>query len=359
MYNYKQLQILGIRVIDMKVGIIGATGYTGLQLVQLLVRHEHAELVLATSQSYTGKKLAAVYPHLAGVEVHLETYEPELLDRCEYLFIALPHGLSGPVVAEARARGVKVIDLGADFRLDEAEVYRQWYGSAHSHPELLAEGVYGLPEVNRDKIRTACLVANPGCYPTSALLALAPLAGQHFCKMDTLIIDSKSGVSGAGRKLSLNTHFSEVNESFSAYGVAGHRHTPEIEQELSKLFGETVTVSFTPHLVPMTRGMLTTIYVSLVDNISEDRVRRLYQEYYQDEPFVTLLDPGQWPQTKYCYGSNKCFINLTVDGRTNRLVIVSCIDNLMKGASGQAVQNFNIMAGLPEETGLANVGILP
>ncbi len=343
----------------MKVGIVGATGYTGLQLLQLLVRHEKAEIVLATSRSYAGKELAAVYPHLTGIDLRLEEYRPELLDRCQYLFIALPHGLSGPVVADARARQVKAIDLGADFRLDNAAVYRQWYGSEHSHPHWLEDGIYGLPEINRESIKAARLVANPGCYPTSVLLALAPLAGKGIIKTDSIIIDAKSGVSGAGRKLSLATHFSEVNDSFSAYGVASHRHTPEIEQELAKLFGEQVTVSFTPHLVPMTRGMLSTIYASLAGEIGEDSLRNIYREYYAAEPFVKLLPRGRWPKTKYCYGANDCFLNLTVDKRTRRLIVVSCIDNLVKGASGQAVQNLNIISGLPETTGLYGTGILP
>ncbi|WP_366923222.1 N-acetyl-gamma-glutamyl-phosphate reductase [Metallumcola ferriviriculae] len=343
----------------MKVGIVGATGYTGVQLVQILSRHENAEISFVTSQSYAGRQLAEVYPHLAGLDLVLTEYSPALLQRCDCLFIALPHGLSGPVVADAREQGVKVIDLGADFRLDDAGTYQQWYGSEHSHPQWLRQGVYGLPEINRAKIGNAQLVANPGCYPTTVLLALAPLADKGLVNPGSIIIDAKSGVSGAGRKVSLTTHYSEVNDSITAYGVASHRHTPEIEQELGKFFNAEVKVSFTPHLVPMTRGMLSTIYASLSKTVNEDELRAIYQDYYQGEPFVQLLSPGQWPKTKYCYGSNRCFLNLTVDQRTGRLILVSCIDNLVKGASGQAVQNFNILAGLPEDTGLAGMGMMP
>ena len=343
----------------MKVGIVGATGYTGLQLVQLLWQHNEADLVLATSQSYAGKQISEVYPHLAGYDLLLEEYSEELINRCNYLFIALPHGLSGPVVAAAKERGVKVIDLGADFRLDAAEVYAEWYKIDHTHPQWLTEGVYGLPEINRGQIKDAEIVANPGCYPTSILLALAPIAGLGISANNSIIVDAKSGVSGAGRKLSLTTHFSEVNDSLEAYGIGTHRHTPEIEQELSKLFGQSVLLSFTPHLIPMTRGMLSTIYVSLNDTISEKLIRQTYHDYYSREPFVTVLDEGRYPKTKYCYGSNRCFINFKLDKRTNRLVIVSSIDNLMKGASGQAVQNLNIMAGISETTGLLGTGLLP
>ena len=342
----------------MNVGVIGATGYTGLQLVQLLSQHDQCEIVLATSQSYAGKNISEVYPHLTGLDVRLEEYNSQATGRCQYIFIALPHGLSGPVVSDAMQQGVKVIDLGADFRLDDTSVYQQWYGSSHSHSQWLSEAVYGLPEVNRAEIKGASIVANPGCYPTSVLLALAPLAGLDI-QRNTIIIDSKSGVSGAGRKLSLTTHFSEVNDSFAAYGVATHRHTPEIEQELSKFLGGEVIVNFTPHLVPMTRGMLSTIYITPEREVSEAELRGIYMERYQAEPFIKVLPPGQWPSTKYCHGANFCFINFTVDPRTGRIIVVSCIDNLMKGASGQAVQNLNILAGLPETTGLPAVGILP
>ncbi|MCL6635867.1 MAG: N-acetyl-gamma-glutamyl-phosphate reductase [Peptococcaceae bacterium] len=344
-----------------RVGIIGATGYTGAELVRILSRHPEVELAALTTQSYAGRPFWEVYPHLYKYnrltcgEMNL----PALLDSCDVIFVALPHGHAMPVALEAARRGKKLIDLGADFRLDDYRVYEQWYRVEHGARELLAGAVYGLPEVNRARIRGAWLVANPGCYPTSAILALAPLLKNRLIDTGSIVIDSKSGVSGAGRGLSLGNHFCEVNENFKAYNVAVHRHTPEIEQELGKIAGESLTVSFTPHLLPVTRGILSTVYAKLAAPLGQEEARQLYLDYYKDEFFVRVLPEGLLPQTKWVAGTNHCDLGVTVDPRTGRIVVVSAIDNVVKGASGQAVQNMNILCGFPEETALAGPGLYP
>jgi N-acetyl-gamma-glutamyl-phosphate reductase len=284
---------------------------------------------------------------------------PALADKADVVFAALPHGHAVPVAGEVLERGKKFIDLGADFRFGRRDVYEQWYKVEHSGEELLEQAVYGLPEIHRDKIRSASLVGNPGCYPTSVILGLAPLLRNGLIDPGSIIIDSKSGVSGAGRGLSLGTHFSEVNENFRAYNVGVHRHTPEIEQELSKLAGEDVVVSFTPHLTPMNRGILSTMYAGLKQEMTLEQVRSVYEEFYRSEFFVRLLPPGILPQTKAVTGSNHCDIVPVVDPRTGRVVVISAIDNLIKGAAGQAVQNMNLMFGLPETTGLDRPGLYP
>lgn len=344
-----------------KVSIIGATGYAGAELVRILSRHPEVDLVALTTQSYAGRPFWEVYPHLHKYNQLTceEMNLPELLDSSDVIFVALPHGHAMPVALEAARQGKKIIDLGADFRLVDYRTYEKWYKVEHGARELLAGAAYGLPEVNREKIKGVKLVANPGCYPTSAILALAPLLKHRLIDTGSIIIDSKSGVSGAGRGLSLGTHFCEVNENFKAYNVGIHRHTPEIEQELGKIAEEDITVSFTPHLLPITRGILSTVYAKLSSPVGKDEVRELYLEYYKEEFFVRVLPDGLLPQTKWVAGTNHCDIGVTVDPRTGRVVIVSAIDNVVKGASGQAVQNMNIICGLPEDTALTGPGLYP
>lgn len=344
-----------------KVGIIGATGYAGAELVRLLARHPQVELSVLTSQSYAGKPLWEVFPHLYGlVENTLEELNlPELVARCNVIFTALPHGHAMPVAQEVMRRGRKLIDLGADFRLKDIDTYQSWYKTEHTAPVLVPSAVYGLPELYREQIKDSSIIANPGCYPTSTILGLAPLLANKLIDPETIIIDAKSGVSGAGRGLSLKTHFSETTNNFQAYGVGSHRHTPEIEQELSELAGAPVTVSFTPHLTPMTRGILSTIYAKITKDLASEELTDLYRQFYQGERFVRVLPVGMYPATKSVSGSNCCDISLTVDPRTNRVIVLSAIDNLIKGAAGQAVQNLNVLLGIAEDTGLDFAGMYP
>jgi len=344
-----------------KVGIIGATGYAGAELVRILVSHPQAELVALTTQNYEDRPFYEVYPYLYRYvdQKCLELDVTALVGAADVIFVALPHGHAIPVAQEALRQGKKFIDLGADFRFDGQQVYEQWYKVEHTAPELLDQSVYGLPEIRRDKIKSATLVGNPGCYPTSVILGLAPLLTYGLVDLSTIVADCKSGVSGAGRGLSLGVHFAEVNENFSAYNVGKHRHTPEIEQELGKLAGEEVVISFTPHLTPMNRGILSTIYAKLKQVMTEEQVRSIYEEYYRGEFFVRLLPPGKLPQTKAVAGSNHCDVAPVVDPRTGRVVVVSAIDNLIKGAAGQAVQNMNLMFDLPETMGLDRPGLYP
>lgn len=344
-----------------KVSIIGATGYTGSELVRILHRHPEAELVALTTRSYAGMPMSEVYPHLYKY-THITCEELDLakiFDISDVVFVALPHGHAMPVALEAARRGKKMIDLGADFRFTDFQVYEKWYKVEHGAKDLLADAAYGLPEVNRDNIKGTWLVANPGCYPTSAILALAPLLKQKLIDTGSIVVDSKSGVSGAGRALSLGLHFCEVNENFKAYNVAAHRHTPEIEQALSRIAGEEITVTFTPHLLPITRGILSTVYAKLATGAGVEQIRNLYRDYYRDEFFVRVLPDGTLPQTKWVAGTNHCDIGLTVDERTGRVIVITAIDNVVKGASGQAVQNMNIICGLPEDTALAGPGLYP
>lgn len=344
-----------------KVGIIGATGYTGVELIRILSRHPKVRLESLTSQSYCGQSFDSVFPSAVNfAEITLETQDAgSLAERCDVIFTALPHGVSMEVVEEVSKKGTKVIDLGADYRFDKVGVYEQWYKLEHKTPVLAETAAYGLPEIHREEIRKAEVVGNPGCYPTSIILGLAPLLKNGLIDTNTIISDSKSGVSGGGRGLNLANHYAECNENFKAYNIGVHRHTPEIEQELGKLAGNDITISFTPHLVPMTRGILSTIYASLKSSNSVDELLALYNEFYKDEYFVRVHPKGQYPQTKWVYGSNFCDIGLTVDPRTNRVVVVSAIDNVVKGASGQAVQNMNVLFGLPEKTGLDFAPIFP
>ncbi len=345
-----------------KVGIVGSTGYTGTELVRFLSRHPEVEITGVTSQSYVDRAYGDIFPNVNGfIDLRCEEQDlDKLLAKSDVIFTALPHGVSMDVVGEAAAKGVKVIDLGADYRFDDVQVYEEWYKIEHKTPELSEKAVYGLPEIHRQEIKGSTVVGNPGCYPTSITLGLAPLLKKGLIKPETLVVDSKSGVSGGGRGLNLGFHYAECNENFKAYNIGAHRHTPEIEQELSKLAGTKVTISFTPHLVPMTRGILSTIYASLHNvNTSTEELLQLYRDFYKDEFFVRVHPEGVYPQTKYVYGSNFCDIGLKFDARTGRVVIVSVIDNLVKGASGQAIQNMNILFGLPEKTGLDYPALWP
>ena len=341
----------------MKVGILGATGYTGQELLRILNNHPEVEVVYIGSSTSAGKKIAEIYPHLT--DTSLLILENEEVPDVDLLFIALPHGIAASRAEELLARGIKIIDLGADFRLRQADVYEEWYKLKHPNPTIIKDAVYGLPELYRQEIKDKNIIANPGCYPTASLLSLVPLLKAGFIKKEGIVIDGKSGVSGAGRGMNQAVHFSEVNENFKAYGVGEHRHTPEIEQQLGLAAGSSVIINFTPHLVPMTRGILVTIYADIKGEISDQELRNCWQDYYAGEPFIHLLPEGIWPQTKYCYGSNHAFLQLKYQPRTGKAVLVGVIDNLVKGASGQAIQNMNLLFGLPETTGLETTGLWP
>lgn len=345
---------------SVKVGIIG-DGYTSEELNRLLAVHPEARVEGVTSIENVGRDLAEVFPNLTGFsEVVCERIElPSFFERCDVVFIALPHGLAAPLAKQALEVGTKVVDLGADFRFKRLEVYEHWYHTTHPAPELLESAVYGLPELYADKIRPASLIANPGCYPTGSILGLAPALNSGLLDLKTVVIDSKSGVSGAGRTPAPTNVFCEVNENVRAYSVGSHRHAPEIEQVLGWIAGEEVRVSFTPHLIPMSRGILSTIYGQLTRLVSESEVREIYRSFYAGKPFMKVLKEGLLPMTKAVYSSNNCHIGMVLDERTGRLIIVSAIDNLVKGASGQAIQNMNLLFGLPETMGLCFPGIIP
>jgi N-acetyl-gamma-glutamyl-phosphate reductase len=342
-----------------KVGIINVTGYTGVELARLLYQHPEVELTSVTGRSAAGQKLGEVFPHLAGINL---TIEAELGD-VDLVFSAMPHKESVKEVIPLLNHGIKVVDISADFRLKDGSEYQRWYGFTHPAPHLLAQAVYGLPELYRSQVASTQLVANPGCYPTAAILALAPAVKAGLVEPG-IIIDSKSGVSGAGRTLSLQTHFSEANEDTAAYALEGHRHLPEITQELKQLSpGKSFAVTFVPHLVPMTRGIFSTAYATLAQGKlaagkkGEQQLKELYRDFYKDEPFVRVVDLP--PHTKHTLGNNMCLVYPTVDPRTGRLIAISCLDNLVKGAAGQAIQNMNLMLGLPETTGLESLAIYP
>ena len=343
-----------------KIGIAGASGYTGLELIRLLAGHPQAELTVLTSESFQGQNIAEVFPSLNGVvDLKLGPLDDSIAKNCSVLFLALPHMAALDKLPVYLQSDCKIIDLSADYRLKDSEAYSDWYSVTHKHPELLDQAVYGLPEVYRHSIQTSRFVANPGCYPTSVILGLAPLLKTDWVDLDSIISDSKSGVSGAGRKPSLTTHYTEVNEGISPYGLGGHRHTPEMEQELSKLAGKSVQVTFSPHLIPMTRGMLSTIYINLNESLSDEKLVEHYCNFYKDEHFVRVLNPGKFASSHHVLYSNFCDIGLKVDLRNQRLIITSALDNLIKGASGQAIQNMNIMLGLDEKMGLTAPAIFP
>lgn len=343
-----------------KIGIAGASGYTGLELIRLLAGHPDVEIAVLTSESFQGQNIAEVFPSLNGiVDLELQPLYDSIAQDCSVLFLALPHTTAMDKLPVYLQSDCKIIDLSADYRLKDPEAYSDWYAVTHSHPELLKQAVYGLPELHRSAIQTARFIANPGCYPTSVILALAPLLKTDWVDLDSIISDSKSGVSGAGRKPSLTTSYTEVNEGISPYGLASHRHTPEMEQELSNLAGKPVRLTFSPHLVPMTRGMLSTIYINLNHTLSDENLFAHYRDFYKDESFVRVLSPGKFASSRHVLSSNFCDIGLKVDSRNNRLIITSALDNLIKGASGQAIQNMNIMLGLDEKTGLMAPAIFP
>lgn len=337
-----------------RIGIIGATGYTGRELVRILLRHSRVKIAAITSETYTGKAFSDIYPEFKGVfDLILDSYNKEMIkENCDILFSALPHGLSQDRVPDLLELADRVIDLSGDFRLKEAKLYEEWYGYKHNNPELLSKGIYGLPEINRLKIKEAKLVSNPGCFPTSVLLALAPVLRGKVIDLENIIIDSKSGVSGAGRAPKLAFHLPECSENFKAYKVTGHQHTPEIEEQVAILAGEKVTINFTPHLVPMIRGILSTVYLKLTESISQEDIFKIYQQYYEKEQFVRIHQPPSLPETRFVAGTNYCDISLRLDRRNNRLIVISAIDNLVKGAAGQAVQNLNVLKGWPEGEGL-------
>lgn len=333
-----------------RVAILGASGYSALELIKLLLRHPEAKITALTTRQTDAKHVGEVHPALAGrLDLRLENLTTaQIAERADCVFCCLPHGASAAAVAELLPLGKKVIDLSADYRLNDPAEYAQWYGLTHPDPDRLHTTVYGLPEIYRDKIRMASLVANPGCYPTSAILALAPLIRAGAISPDGLIIDSVSGVSGAGREPKAHLHFPECNENFTAYGVGTHRHMPEIDQILSDVAGSQVRVVFTPHLAPMDRGILSTCYAQPARELSNEALLTLYREFYAQEPFVRVS--AALPATKQVSGTNFC--DLTARSVRGRIVVLSAIDNLIKGASGAAVQNFNLLHGVPETTAL-------
>ena len=344
-----------------KAGMIGSTGYAGGELARLLLQRDDVEILWYGSRSYVGQKYASVYPNLFKIvdENCQDDAIKELADQVDVIFTATPQGLCASLIDEEILSKVKVIDLSADFRIKDQAVYEKWYKLEHKSPQFLGEAVYGLPEVNREKVKTARLIANPGCFPTCSFLAVYPMVKEGLIDPNTLIIDAKSGTSGAGRGAKTDNLYCEVNESIKAYGVGTHRHTPEIEEQLSYAAGQLVTISFTPHLVPMNRGILVTAYASLNGTVTEEEARAVYEKYYQNEYFVRLLEPGAVPQTRWVEGSNFADVNFKIDPRTNRVVMMGAIDNMVKGAAGQAIQNMNLMFGLPEQTGLKQLPMFP
>jgi len=344
----------------LKIGIYGASGYTGQELLKILIRHTEADVVALTSRKFKGTPISDIYPVFKGLtnKKYIDASPEDVASLCDVVFLAVPHGEAMEVAPFFLKEGKKVIDLSADYRLRDVEIYEKWY-KKHTSPELIPRAVYGLPELYRKDIIGANLVANPGCYPTGAILGLAPVLKEKCIDISSIIIDSKSGMSGAGRELSIGSLFCEVNEGFKAYKICAHRHIPEIDQELGLLAGTDITVSFVPHLIPANRGILSTIYATLQKDVSASDLVDLYKKFYKDEIFVRIYDEGTYPNISSVRGSNYCDIGLALDGRTGRVVIIAAIDNLIKGAAGQAVQNMNLMCGLPEDMGLNLVSLFP
>ncbi len=345
----------------LRVAIIGASGYTGVELARILCNHSEFELTAATSRQYAGKPLSKVFPNLLGkTDLICENLSiDELCKRADLFFAAVPHKTAMDLVPQLLQEGKKVVDLSADYRLRDVATYEEWY-QEHSSPQFITEAAYGLPELYREQIKQARLVANPGCYPTSIVLGLAPLLKEGLIDPGTIIADSKSGTTGAGRAASVGTLFCEVHDGFKAYKVGGtHRHLPEIEQELSVLNEDQVTISFTPHLLPISRGILSTSYANLTSDISKEDLRKRYIDMYDTEPFVRLVPEGTFPATQHVRGSNFCDIGFAIDKRTNRIIVVTAIDNIVKGAAGQAVHNMNLMCGIDETTGLKGAPFFP
>jgi N-acetyl-gamma-glutamyl-phosphate reductase len=344
-----------------KVGIIGSTGYAGAEIVRILLNHPEAEIVWYGSRSYVDQKFASVFGNFTEIvdAKCLDDNIEELSKEADVVFTATPQGYCATIVNDVVLSNTKIIDLSADFRLKDVSVYEKWYKIEHKSPQYIDEAVYGLCEVNRDKIKNARILANPGCFTTCSILTIYPLAKEHLIDMDSIIVDAKSGTSGAGRGAKLPNLFCEVNESIKAYGVTTHRHTPEIEEQLRYASGEDVVIDFTPHLVPMNRGILATAYAKVKDGVTSDDIRAAYNKYYENEYFVRVLEDGVLPETKWVEGSNFLDVNFKLNPRTNRVIMMGAIDNLVKGAAGQAVQNMNIMFGLPENMGLKLVPMFP
>lgn len=344
-----------------KVGIIGSTGYAGGELARLLLQRDDIKITWYGSKSYIDQKYAAIYQNMFRIvdDTCMDDNMEELARQADVIFTATPQGLCASLVSEEVLSNVKIIDLSADFRIKDVNIYESWYNIAHPAPQYIKEAVYGLPEFNREAIKHARLIANPGCYPTCATLAVYPLVKAGLIDPHTIIIDAKSGVSGAGRGAKVDTLFCEVNESCKAYGVASHRHTPEIEEQLSYAAGKPVTISFTPHLIPMNRGILITAYAALTKEVTYEEVKEVYSQSYAYEPFVRVLEKDVPPQTRWVEGSNFADINFKIDPRTKRVVMMGAMDNVVKGAAGQAIQNMNLMFGLPENTGLKQIPLFP
>ena len=344
-----------------KVGIIGATGYAGSELVRILLGHKDVEIKWYGSRSYIDKKYASIYQNFFQlVDANCMDDNMEVLaDQVDVIFTATPQGLCASLVNEEILSKVKIIDLSADFRIKDVKVYEEWYKLEHKSPQFIEEAVYGLCEINREDVKKARLVANPGCYTTCSILTCYPLVKEGIIDPNTIIVDAKSGTSGAGRGAKVDNLFCEVNENMKAYGVATHRHTPEIEEQLGYACGEKITINFTPHLLPMNRGILATAYASLKKDVTYEEVKAIYDKYYADEKFVRVLEKDVCPQTKWVEGSNYVDVNFKIDPRTNRIIMMGAIDNLVKGAAGQAVQNMNLMFGLKESEGLELVPMFP
>ncbi len=345
-----------------KIGIVGASGYSGSELLRFLVNHLGGLRVeLATSVTYAGQRVDHVLPHLRDfIDLVFEPLDiNSLKDRVDVVVLAVPHKVAMTYAPKIIDQGLRVVDFSADYRLNDTETYNEWYHVEHTSPELIQNAVYGLPERYREKIRDAQLVANPGCYPSSAILATMPLINNRLIELESIIVDSKSGISGAGPKPKDTTHYPNRESNLVAYNIGKHRHTPEIEQELSAVAGENISVTFTPHLVPMTRGILSTVYARLKQPMDTDTLLEVYATFYENEPFIRVLDNDIYPQTKSVLGSNYCDIGIEVDKRTQRVVAMAALDNLGKGAAGAALQNLNLMFGYDETDGLKSPGLMP
>ena len=335
-----------------KVGIIGSTGYVGVELLRLLLNHEKVIVAAISSSTFKDEEISSIYKSFFNKTNLICEDKNEVINKCDLIFTALPHGLSEEIAVKVLNKGKKLIDLGADFRLTSEKSYEEWYGKKFLYNDIHKLSIYGLPEFNRNKLKDYNIIANPGCYPTSISLGLMPVLKNNLIKLNNIICDSKSGVTGAGRALSLKSHFAEANENFSPYGIGCHRHTPEIEETLSYIADECVEVTFTPHLLPINRGILSTIYCEPKDKLTLEEIHKIYLNEYENEEFVHVLPLGETAEIKHVKYSNNCHISLHFNYRKNKLIIISTIDNMVKGAAGQAIQNMNILLGIPEDTGL-------